>query len=144
MSITAVITSRNNEQTIERCLKSAWLYCDKIIVHDVGSDDRTRDVVREWARYHTEPLIRKKNKPQVINPDSFYNLQPIKTEVWVEDEDRYASWRLARSRRTVVLTDEEPVEPPGTMVVHLAGDSYLSTDPLRTPNVVTRPLPVTR
>lgn len=47
--ITAQILTLNNEQTLSDCLLSITNICDRVIVTDMGSNDRTVDIARDYG-----------------------------------------------------------------------------------------------
>lgn len=55
MSISAIVTTRDNEATIRRCLESVK-WADELVVVDSGSTDRTLEICRELgAQVHQTP-----------------------------------------------------------------------------------------
>ena len=56
MSLSVCIITRDNEKTIERCLKSVAPVADQIVVVDTGSFDGTIDIARRYTNcVHTHP-----------------------------------------------------------------------------------------
>lgn len=49
MSLTAALIVRNEESTLSSCLESVRDAVDRIVVVDTGSQDRTRDIAREYG-----------------------------------------------------------------------------------------------
>ena len=49
MSISAVILTYNNEDTIRRCLDSIIDQVDEIVIYDTGSKDKTLDIARKYT-----------------------------------------------------------------------------------------------
>jgi glycosyltransferase involved in cell wall biosynthesis len=50
VKISAVVITYNEEQNIERCLRSL-LFCDEIIVVDASSTDRTREIAQKFSSH---------------------------------------------------------------------------------------------
>lgn len=49
MTISVCLIVKNEEKVIGRCLKSAALFADEIIVTDTGSSDKTKEIARKYT-----------------------------------------------------------------------------------------------
>lgn len=49
ISISLCLIVKNEEQVLDRCLESAAVFSDEIIVVDTGSDDRTKEIARKYT-----------------------------------------------------------------------------------------------
>lgn len=49
IKLSVCIIAKNEEQTIERCLKSIAPYVSEIVVSDTGSTDRTKEIARRYT-----------------------------------------------------------------------------------------------
>lgn len=49
MKISVCLIVKNEENVIERCLESVTPFADEIIVADTGSDDKTKDIAKNFT-----------------------------------------------------------------------------------------------
>lgn len=78
--VTLIVTTRNEEANIERCLQSAYGFIDQVFVVDSESDDRTVPIAREYAEVINLPYDHSKIIPWIYQW-ALDNL-PIRNE-WV-------------------------------------------------------------
>lgn len=106
MSITAIIIAKNEEERIEKCLKSLS-FCDEIVVVDNGSEDKTSDIAKNL------PAGRQDNKAKIVEADSRdfsklrnLGLQKAKGD-WVlyVDADEIADSALAENIKSQIITN---------------------------------------
>ena len=50
------IITKNNSQTLERCLQSTSNYFDEIVIADTGSSDSTKEIARQHITIRTRSL----------------------------------------------------------------------------------------
>ncbi len=85
--ISAVIITKNEEQNIERCIKSLQ-WCDEIVVVDSGSTDRTVEIAKNYGCkvVETEWLGYGKTKRLAVNSASHDWILSIDADEEVADE----------------------------------------------------------
>lgn len=102
MSITVVIHTYNEERNIVDCIASAKLVTDRIVVVDMESTDRTRDLVKqEGASVVMFP------HSDYVEPAREFGIKQAKTDwVFIMDADERMTEKLAQEIRAVLtLTD---------------------------------------
>jgi glycosyltransferase involved in cell wall biosynthesis len=96
--VTAVISAFNEEEQIERCLKSLS-FADEIIVVDNSSLDRTAEI----AKKYTKKVFVQKNDPNLIDLQKNFGFEKASSE-WILsiDADEEVPKELAEEIRAVI------------------------------------------
>jgi glycosyltransferase involved in cell wall biosynthesis len=92
-TISVVIFGRNNEDTIEKVLKSAQPFADEILYMDTGSTDKTLEIVRQFTKriYIVENMIYRNN----ANFRNFLNSEVNSKWTFFLDTDEVITQNLA-------------------------------------------------
>lgn len=99
--ITAIIITKNEENNIERCLRSLS-FCDEIIVIDDLSTDKTKDIAQQHGvKFISHPL----NNDFAAQRNFGLNLAKSKWVLFI-DADEVVSSKLAQSIRAAVQNED--------------------------------------
>lgn len=105
MSVTGIVHTKNEERDIARALRSLRPLCDQLLVADMGSTDRTKEIAEEFgARVLSVPDF------GYVEPAWALALAHVDTE-WAMriDADEIVPPELAHRLETVVRNDEADV-----------------------------------
>jgi len=93
--ISVIIHTRNEEENIEQCIRSAQLLIDEIIVVDMESEDKTKEIAKRLnAKVYTFP------KSDYVEPARKFGIEKAKTDwVFFLDADERITEELAREVR---------------------------------------------
>jgi glycosyltransferase involved in cell wall biosynthesis len=99
--ISLIVITRNEEELIGQCLKSAAAFCDELIVVDSFSTDRTAEIARDLgARVFQRPF------EGYIAQKQFALEQASGEWVFSLDADEQATWELGSEVRTTIERPE--------------------------------------
>ncbi|MFZ2206698.1 MAG: glycosyltransferase family 2 protein [Microgenomates group bacterium] len=107
--ITVLIQTHNEERHIEECIASAKLLSDSVVVVDMESTDRTRELAESnGAIVTTFPFS------SYVEPGRAFGIAQIKSEwVFILDADERMTEKLASEiRKTIIETDKTYFKVP--------------------------------
>lgn len=95
--VSLIVITRNEEELIGQCLKSAATFCDELIVVDSFSTDRTVEIARGLGA-----RVFQRTFEGYITQKQFALEQATGEWVLSLDADEQATWELARDIRTAI------------------------------------------
>lgn len=101
--VSLIVITRNEEELIGQCLKSAATFCDELIVVDSFSTDRTVEIARGQGAQ-----VFQRTFEGYIAQKQFALEQATGEWVFSLDADEQATWELAREVRAVLNDAEAP------------------------------------